>query len=286
MKYLLFALSITLFTFQGCSTKQATFHSDKQKVKLSNTITASPQKSIGDDQKTKTEEFDTEFDTEFEAEFEEEDATDTIDPLSGYNRAMTSFNDKVITYALEPVSKVYADVVPQTFRIGLSNFIHNIKFPIRLVNNLLQLKFQNSSDEIERFIINSTVGLAGFMDPAKNQMKTPIPAHNEDFGQTLGFYGVGPGYHIVLPFLGPSNVRDILGITGDAYLSPLVHVRGLEEYQIPKNTEQSIGTYTVEAINKTSLHLGEYDNLKEDAIDLYTFFRDTYEQKRIFDISE
>jgi len=199
---------------------------------------------------------------------------------------MTSFNDKVFTYALEPVSKVYADAVPQPFRLGLSNFIHNINFPVRLFNNLLQLKFQNSSDEIERFIINSTIGLGGFMDPAQNHMKTPILPHNEDFGQTLGYYGIGPGYHIVLPFLGPSNVRDILGRTGDSYLSPLVNVRGLEDYKIPKNTEQSIGINTIEIINKTSLHLGEYDNLKKDAIELYTFFRDTYEQKRISDIAE
>ncbi len=275
MKYLLFLLSITLLTFQGCSTKQAAPHSDKQQINVPNAITSS-QKSIDDEQKTE----------DFEAEFEGEDATDTSDPLSGYNRAMTSFNDKVITYALNPVSKAYADIVPQPFRIGVSNFIHNINFPIRLINNLLQLKFQNCSDEVERFIINSTVGLGGLMDPAKNYMKTPILPHNEDFGQTLGYYGLGAGYHIVLPFLGPSNVRDILGITGDGYLSPLVNVRGLENYKIPKNIGQSIGIYTIEIINKTSLHLGEYENLKEDAIDLYPFLRDTYEQKRISEIAE
>lgn len=199
---------------------------------------------------------------------------------------MTSFNDKVILYALNPVSKAYAGIVPQSFRIGVSNFIHNINFPVRLVNNLLQLKFQNSSDEIERFIINSTVGLGGLMDPAKNHMKRPILPHNEDFGQTLGYYGIGAGYHIVLPFLGPSNVRDILGITGDAYLSPLVNVRGLEDYKIPQNIGQSIGIEAIEIINKTSLHLGEYEDLKEDAIDVYPFFRDMYEQKRISEIEE
>jgi len=280
MKYLLFSLGITLFFFQGCSTKQVTPDLAKQKVELSKTVTTPSQKSINNDQKTKE---DTE---EFEAEFEAKETITTIDPLSGYNRFMTSFNDKVIIYALNPVSEAYAYVIPQPFRLGISNFIHKINFPIRLANNLLQLKFQNSSDEIERFIINSTVGLAGLMDPAKHHMKTPIPAHNEDFGQTLGHYGIGSGFHIVLPFFGPSNVRDVVGITLDGYISPLVNVRGLENYKIPDNLGQSIGIVTVHLINKNSLHLGEYESLKKDAIDLYPFLRDTYEQKRVSDIAE
>ncbi len=279
MKYLLFSLGITLFFFQGCSTKQVTPDLANQKVELPKTVTTPSQKSINNDQKTKeyTEEFEEEFGTK---------ETDIIDPLSGYNRFMTSFNDKVITYTLTPVSEAYAHVVPQPFRLGVSNFIHNIQFPIRFANNLLQLKFQNSLDELERFIINSTVGLAGLMDPAKNHMKIPIPAHNEDFGQTLGHYGIGSGFHIVLPFFGPSNIRDVVGITLDAYASPLVNVRGLENYKIPNNLAQSIGIATVYFINKHSLHLGEYESLKKDAIDLYPFLRDTYEQKRISDIAE
>ena len=285
MKYLLFLLSITLFIMQGCGTKQTTPHLDKQQVKAPETASDPSQKSINDDQKT---EEDTE---EFEAEFEAEEINNISDPLSAYNRTMTSFNDKVIINALNPISEAYAYVVPRPFRLGVSNFIHNIEFPIRLVNNLLQLKFQNSSDEIERFIINSTVGLGGLMDPAKNHMKTPILPHNEDFGQTLGRYGIGSGFHVVLPFLGPSNVRDIAGITLDAYLSPLINVRGnaarsLRNYKIPKNLGQTIGIVTVYLINKNSLHPGEYESIKKDAIDLYPFLRDTYEQKRISDIAE
>jgi phospholipid-binding lipoprotein MlaA len=280
MKYLLFLLSITLFIFQGCSTKQTSPHLNDQQVKAPLTTTIPSKKSINNDQNT---ERDTE---EFEEEFAAKETTNIIDPLSGYNRFMTSFNDKFITYTLNPISEAYAYVVPQPFRLGVSNFIHNIQFPIRLVNNLLQLKFQNTSDEIERFIINSTVGLGGLMDPAKNHMKIPIPAHNEDFGQTLGHYGIGSGFHIVLPFFGPSNVRDVVGITVDAYISPLVNVRGLEHYKIPDNLGQSIGIVTVHFINKHSLHLGEYESVKKDAIDLYLFLRDIYEQKRISDIAE
>ncbi len=273
MKNLLLLLSIGLFTFQGCGTKQAEPHLNDQQIN-----TTSSQESINSDQKTE------EDIEEFEAEFEAEEINDISDPLSDYNRAMTSFNDKVIIYALNPVSEAYAYVVPQPFRLGVSNFIHNINFPVRFVNNLLQLKFQNISDELERFIVNSTVGLGGLMDPAKNYMH--IPAHNEDFGQTLGHYGIGPGFHIVLPFFGPSNMRDLAGLTLDAYASPLVNIKGWENYKIPDNFWQSAGIVTVHLINKNSLHLGEYESLKKDAIDLYPFLRDIYEQKRISDIAE
>lgn len=280
MKYLLFLLTITLLTFQGCSTKQATSELNPQQVQTDSNTSDTFQKNTPDDQGTNNQI------EEFEEEFSEQETDTTTDPFNSYNRWMTSFNDKVIIYALNPVSEGYAYVIPKPLRVGISNFIDNLKFPVRFVNNLLQGKFQNSSDELERFIINSTVGLAGLMDPATNVMTTPIPAHNEDFGQTLGHYGMGSGYHIVLPFLGPSNVRDILGITGDMGLSPLVNVRGLENYKIPKNFGQSVGIYTIYLINRTSLHLGEYESLKEDAIDLYPFLKDIYEQKRISDIAE
>ncbi len=275
MKFTIFILTLILLLLQGCSTKEAT-------LSLNNEQNISIVVSENTDKECVRCEEDT---SEFEEEFSNKES-EIIDPLSGYNRLMTSFNDKVILYALNPVSEAYAYIIPQPLRLGVSNFIHNIQFPIRFANNLLQLKFQNSSDELERFIINSTVGLGGLMDPAKNHMKTPIPAHNEDFGQTLGHYGIGPGFHIVLPFLGPSNVRDVVGITVDAYVSPLVNIRELVNYKIPDNTRQTIGIATFHIINKTSLHLGEYESLRKDAIDLYPFLRDTYEQKRISDILE
>jgi phospholipid-binding lipoprotein MlaA len=197
---------------------------------------------------------------------------------------MTTFNDKVYTHIFEPVSEGYATITPQPVRQSIANFFHNIQFPIRFVNNLLQGKFQNSSDELERFIINTTVGIGGLFDPATTFNN--IPAHNEDFGQTLGHYGIGAGFHVVLPFLGPSNVRDIAGLTVDAYTSPLVYQKSLKKYKIPDNYVKSAGLYTFEKINKDSLHLGAYESLKKDAIDLYPFLRDIYEQKRLSDIKE
>jgi phospholipid-binding lipoprotein MlaA len=264
LKSILIFLSISVLSFQGCTTKEP--QTPQQKTILSNSIEENTTES-----------------TEFDSEFEEKEES-IVDPLSDYNRFMTSFNDIFITYALNPVSEAYGYIIPQPIRIGISNAFHNIQFPIRFVNNLLQGKFQNASDETERFIVNSTVGLAGLMDPAQEYMH--IPKHNEDFGQTLGYYGVGSGFHIVLPFFGPSNVRDFIGITVDAYASPLVNVRGLENYKIPNNFTQSTAIVAGYLINKNSLELGQYENLKKDALELYPFLRDIYEQKRAADIED
>jgi len=280
MKFLYFSLFILFFTLQGCANKEAAPTSYSEQSQTERTISLESQQNSPNTQKTQTEE----FSDEFEEEFAGKETNDTYDPLSGYNRAMTSFNDTVIIYGLTPLAKAYAAILPQPLRIGISNFVHNLQFPIRFTNNLLQGKFQNSSNELERFIVNSTVGIGGLMDPAKHYMN--IHPHEEDFGQTLGYYGVGSGFHVVLPFIGPSNVRDIVGITADGVLSPLVNVRGLENYKIPDNLEQTIGIYAIVLINKTSLHIGEYEDLKKDAVDLYPFLRDIYEQKRDSEIAE
>lgn len=273
---------ITLFSFQGCSTTEASPQPNHSQVETTNTNSGNSSESASDTQTTENNS--EEFNNEFEDEFSGSETTKVSDPFSGYNRVMTTFNDNFFTYALNPVSKAYAAVIPQPLRIGVSNFIQNINFPIRLVNNLLQGKFQNVSDETERFIVNSTVGLAGLMDPATEYMH--IPKHKEDFGQTLGHYGVGPGFHLVLPFIGPSNARDIIGLFPDMYLSPLVNLKSYDDYRIPSNAAESIAVYAVASINKTSLHLGEYESIKKDALDLYPFLKDIYEQKRVSDIEE
>ncbi len=280
MQYLATFLTIVLLSFTGCSNKATPEPTDPQvNTSIIETNATADSQDIQPEIDNKQE-----FEGEFEEEFETQETSNDFDPLSGYNRAMTTFNDKMIIYALNPVSEAYATVIPQPLRIGLSNFIKNLNYPVRLANNLLQGKLQNVSDETERFIVNSTVGLAGIMDPAQTYMH--IPEHKEDFGQTLGYYGVGSGFHIVLPFLGPSNLRDLAGVTLDAYVSPLVNVRGLENYKIPQNLEQSLGIVAIHMINRTSLNLGQYESIKKDAIELYPFLRDIYEQKRVSDINE
>jgi phospholipid-binding lipoprotein MlaA len=217
------------------------------------------------------------------SEFNEfDDTTDKSDPLESYNRTMASFNDTVYVYVFNPISVTYASFVYKDIRKGISNFFKNLLYPVRLGNNLLQGKLSNSYDETLRFVINSTFGLLGIFDVAKHQFD--IKEHNEDFGQTLGFWGVPSGPHIVLPFLGPSNLRDTFALPIDYYVNPTV--QGSLEYKIPKNFSQGSFLYTFNYINKNSLNLGVYENLKKDSLDFYTFTKNFYELKRENDIKE
>ena len=213
------------------------------------------------------------FVDEFEKEFE--DKKEVADPLIGYNRFMTTVNDKLYIYAYNPISRGYAYIVPEIARVGVSNFFDNLLFPISFSNNILQLKFDHGIKELARFLINSTVGILGFIDVAKY---AGIEPHKEDFGQTLGYYGVGSGFHIVLPFFGSSNLRDTLSLGFELYVSPTSYAS--QPYQIPKDSQEAVAIQTGYYINKNSLHLGEYESLKKDALDYYLLFRDAYEQKR------
>lgn len=216
-----------------------------------------------------------EEDDDFSDEFKEE--KEEIDPLNPYNRVMTSFNDYLYINILTPVANGYSIVVPEDARIGVSNFVHNITFPIRFVNNILQFKFNYAAEELARFTVNSTAGVLGFMDPAKEYLD--LEKREEDFGQTLGYYGFNEGFHIVLPIYGPSNLRDVVGLAADNFVNPLTHT-GTLSYKIPNRPEKTLGITVFTTINKTSLNLGKYENLKKDAIDLYPFLKDIYTQNR------
>ena len=218
---------------------------------------------------------------EFADEFNDEGVSD---PLIIYNRSMTIVNDKAYLYVIKPTSELYATIIPEFLRIGISNAFQNLKFPIRFTNNLLQLKFHDSMTEVGRFAVNSTVGLAGFMDPAEKYMN--LKPQEEDFGQTLGYYGIGPGIHIVLPLLGPSNIRDTIGLGVDSIISPLIYTKNLDRYKIPNNYPESNIIWAADKLNYNSLHLGEYENAKKNAVDWYIFLRDAYEKERVHSISE
>jgi len=221
----------------------------------------------------------------FEEEFGDTNKSATFDPFEKYNRAMTTFNDKLYVNLIDPVARGYSNVVPEGGRVAVGNFINNLYYPVRFSNNVLQFKFKNASKETGRFVVNSIFGLGGFFDPAKTELQWE--PSEEDFGQTLGFYGLPEGPHIVWPFLGPSNLRDTFGIIGDTYLNPLSNTKEHSiHYKIPQNRLQEAGIYGYEKINKTSLHLGEYESIKKDAIDLYPFLRDAYTQNRKQKIKE
>ncbi|MEA1879900.1 MAG: VacJ family lipoprotein [Campylobacterota bacterium] len=271
MRHFIFIGILSLTFFQACSTKQTVPLVSTENTKSSVVLVSTSEIPIN--------EFSDDFSDEFSTQEEE-----LFDPLRNYNIWMTDINDKLFIYAVNPISEAYAYILPHTLRLGISNAIHNLQFPIRLTNNLLQGKIKNASDETGRFIINSTIGLLGLIDVAGEYKN--LHAHNEDFGQTLGYYGVGDGFHVVLPLLGPSNVRDTVGLIVDGYTSPLVYDNSLKQYRVPSNLKESIVLYGFKNINKNALNLGAYESLKKDAIELYPFLRDIYEQKRTSDISE
>ncbi len=220
------------------------------------------------------------FDEEFEAEFGRPADSKISDPLSGYNRFMTGVNDKFYFWVLKPAAVGYGHVVPRGLRIAISRFFDNLLFPVRFVNNLLQFKFKGAGVELARFGINSTLGLAGLEDPAQEFLA--LNPHREDFGQTLGYYGVGGGFHLVLPIFGPSNLRDTFGFAADTFLDPLCYVGSCYFGY----WEAVLGVRSYKTLNYGSLHIGEYESIKKDAFDLYLFLRDAYEQTRAKAIEE
>lgn len=199
---------------------------------------------------------------------EEEEVT-VKDPLEPMNRAFFHFNDKVYFWVLKPVAKGYGKVLPQKARVGVRNFFTNITTPIRLVSCLLQGKFHSAGTETARFGINTTVGVLGFGDPAFKKYKIEIVS--EDFGQTLGLYGLGPSIYFDWPILGPSNVRDTVGTVVDFFLNPV-------NYLVPPPAD--IGVYAFDRVNDTSLRIGEYEDFKRAAIDPYVSLRQAYMQYR------
>ena len=207
------------------------------------------------------------FDDMSEGEIEDDFIPDPFEPI---NRIFFHFNDKLYFWVLKPVSTGYEKVTPEQFRISVRNFFSNLLMPIRAVNCLLQGKFEGFGNELLRFVVNSTVGMFGFMDPAKTELK--LERQDEDFGQTLGLYGLGPGFFINWPILGPSSFRGTVGFVGDVYLDPVKWVSlDLGEW---------VAIRGCDLVNTTSLSLGEYESLKRAALDPYVALRDAYYQYR------
>ena len=201
----------------------------------------------------------------------EGEKAEIADPLEPFNRAMYHFNDKLYFWVLKPVAQGYGKVVPEAARVGVDNFFKNLAFPIRFVNCLLQANFGGAAEELGRFAINTLWGIGGLLDPASSQ-DINLTKQDEDFGQTLGAYGIGQGFYINWPIFGPSSSRDTVGLVADTFLRPFT-------YLSPWYT--GAGAMAYDTVNNTSLRIGDYEALKGAAIDPYVAIRDAYVQYRL-----
>ena len=201
---------------------------------------------------------------------EEEEIATIPDPLESFNRAMFHFNDKLYFWVLKPVAQGYKKVVPEAPRVGVNNFFSNLKFPIRFLSCLLQADFSGAATEFGRFAVNTIWGVGGLLDPASSKQLN-IPKNEADLGQTLGVYGLGQGFYIVWPILGPYSARDSIGIVGNYFLYPV-------SYITPWYDALAVSAY--EEVNDTSLRIGDYEFIKDAAIDPYVALRDGYAQYR------
>ena len=203
------------------------------------------------------------------------------DPWEPMNRGIFAFNETLDVYAIEPVATAWDFVVPGRIQDGIDNFFDHLGLPIVFVNNLLQAKPKAAGWDVLRFVYNTVFGLGGFVDIAT---MVEMPAHDEDFGQTLGYWGLAPGPFLVLPILGPSTVRDGTGLIVDttfasyAYFTPfwfqVVGLNGIETFAA------SVGVKAFELVNLRAIYLEEIAGNRADAFDYYAFVRNAYLQNR------
>ena len=194
----------------------------------------------------------------------------TSDPVEGINRGIYAFNDVADKAILKPVAKGYNAVVPKPAQQGVTNFFSNLGEPLNAINNLLQGKFDRTLASIYRFTVNSTVGLFGLMDVAKVH---DVDVAHEDFGQTLASWGVGPGPYFMMPFLGPTNLRDGIGrVTSGFVYYPTV--------DISDNSGTQTGLSILQIVD-TRVSLLGLDPVLEQQVDPYSFIKTAYEQNRL-----
>ena len=194
---------------------------------------------------------------------------DPRDPLEPFNRKVYAFNDTVDKAVLKPVAKGYVAVVPEMARRGVTNFFNNLGMIVTTLNDALQLKGTKVPVDIARFLTNTIFGLGGLIDVA-TELK--IEYRKEDFGQTLGYWGVGSGPYLVLPLFGPSDLRDAPGLAVDFVTSPL--------YYWDADAEVRWALFGLDVVNTRANLLGAEKFLDTAAMDRYTFLRDTYLQRR------
>ncbi len=187
------------------------------------------------------------------------------DPFEAYNRKIFKFNESLDKNILKPVAQGYNTILPKTARIMLNNFFSNLDDIGVTVNDLLQFKFRQGASDGIRVLVNSTIGLLGFINVADRLEK-----HNEDFGQTLGYWGIGSGPYLMLPFFGPSTVRDGVGLYGDSLTDVIINTRDIPTRDV---------AYVTGKINQRA-GLLEQEKVLDDMNDRYAFIRDFYLSRR------
>ena len=201
-----------------------------------------------------------------------EAGSDDNDPLEVPNRMFFAFNEALDFVIIRPIAVTYNFIVPKGVRNSVTNFLRNLRSPVVFANDLLQGDLDRAGTTAARFFINSTLGLLGIFDFATLE---GYEYHDEDFGQTLGTYGVGEGFYLVLPILGPSSLRDGGGRIVDIFLDPLT-------YLAP--TETGLGLAATSGLDARSRNIETLDELKADSVDFYARIRSLYRQNRTSEI--
>lgn len=201
------------------------------------------------------------------------------DPLIGINRTIFKFNNFVYKNLLGPLARVYRGVTPDPIERGFRNFFNNLEYPIRLTGNLLQGKIEESFQETGKFLVNSTVGFAGFDDAAKDFPGLECP--KEDLGQAFGAWGIGEGFYIVIPFLGPSNARDLVGRIGDRVPDVVA-----TPWTVLDDSTDRLIVSGVDFVTESPELVYRYQSLTDSAIDPYEAMKDGFTQYRMQRIRE
>jgi phospholipid-binding lipoprotein MlaA len=204
-----------------------------------------------------------------------DDTVGEWDPWESFNEKTFSFNRQVDRFVLKPVAKGYNAALPDLIRGGIANMFDNLDVTRRLVNNVLQLKFEGAGQELARFAINSTVGIAGFFDVAGHLFD--IAKSDRDTGQTLGIYGIGNGPYLVLPLLHPFTVRDFVGFLFDEAMYPL-------NYFIPIGA--IVGMTLTETVSDRAATIDRFEGIEDSVVDLYGSVRNAYFQRRAADLKK
>lgn len=201
-------------------------------------------------------------------------AQEAFDPIEPVNRAIFGFNLTLDAYVLEPVARGYRAVTPQPVRRSVGNFLANLRSPVVFANDLLQGERDRAGVTLGRFMINTTLGVFGLFDPAA---ALGYQRHDEDLGQTFGVWGAPPGPYLMLPLLGPSNVRDAGGRVGDYLINPL--------NQCCIDTDERYAIFGTGVVSDREANIEAIDDLKQNSLDLYAAVRSIYTQSRAAEIA-